>query len=96
MMPLALIVGLLISLVNSSLNRDDTGISATAVCVSCVASGAAAYPKRAWQWALAVGLWIPVLGSVLRGNYESWAALVVAFDRVYAGSLVQQRFTRPA
>jgi hypothetical protein len=43
-----------------------------------------------------VGLWIPVLGSVLRGNYESWAALVVAFDRVYAGSLVQQRFTRPA
>ena len=95
LMPLALIVGLLIPLVDSSLNRDDTGISAAAVFVRCVASGAAAYPKRAWQWALAVGLWIPVLGIALRGNYESWTALIVPFAGVTQGRWYNRSLSGP-
>ena len=42
---------------------------------------------RLWQWALAVGWWIPALSIALHQNYESWAA-VVAFVGAYAGALV--------
>jgi len=87
LMPLALVLGLLIALVDSSPNWDDTGITAMAVVITCGLLGAA-HPARAWQWALAVGLWIPALGIALHQNYESWAALAVALAGAYAGKLV--------
>jgi hypothetical protein len=89
LMPLALILGLLIALVDSSPGWDDTGISATAVFTSCGILGAV-HPRRAWQWALAVGLWLPELGIAVQGNYESWAALAVALMGAYAGKLVRK------
>jgi hypothetical protein len=89
LMPVALVLGLLIALVDSSPGWDDTGISATVVFTSCGILGAI-HPAQAWQWALAVGLWIPVLGIVLQGNYESWAALAVALVGAYAGKLVRR------
>ncbi len=84
LMPLALVLGLLIAFVDSSPGWDDTGISAAAVFTSCGILGVV-HPVRAWQWALAVGLWIPVLGIALHGNYESWAALAVALAGACAG-----------
>lgn len=87
LMYLSLIVGLLIALVDASPGWDDTGISALAVASSCGFLGTV-HPARDWQWALAVGLWIPALGIALHQNYESWAALVVAFVGAYAGALV--------
>ncbi|MDQ3911633.1 MAG: hypothetical protein M3305_07680 [Actinomycetota bacterium] len=87
LMPLALVLGLLIALVDSSPGWDDTGITATAVFGGCGILGAV-HPARAWQWALAIGFWIPALGIALQGNYESWAALAVAFVGAYAGKLV--------
>ncbi len=65
LMPLALVLGLLIALVDSSPGWDDTAVSAAAIFTSCGILGAI-HPRRAWQWALAVGLWIPVLGIALQ------------------------------
>jgi hypothetical protein len=88
LMPLALVLGLLIALVDSSPNWDDTGITAAAVFGSCGILGAL-YTRRAWQWALAVGFWIPALGIALHQNYESWAALAVALVGAYVGKLTR-------
>ena len=88
LMPVALVLGLLIALVDSSPNWDDTGITAAAVFGSCGALGAI-HPRRTWQWALAVGAWIPALGIALHQNYESWAALAVALVGAYAGKLAR-------
>jgi hypothetical protein len=90
LMPLALVLGLLIALVDSSPNRDDTGITAAAVFGSCGILGAL-HPRRAWQWALAIGLWIPALGIALHQNYESWVALAVALVGAYAGKADEVR-----
>lgn len=76
-------------LVDSSPGWDDTGVSAAVVFTSCEILGTV-YPARAWQWALAVGLWIPALGIALHKNYESWAGLAVAFVGTYAGTLVRR------
>lgn len=89
LMPLALIVGLLIALVDSSPGWDDTGVSAAAVFASCGILGAL-HPARAWQWALAVGLWIPALSIALHQNYESWMALAVALAGAYVGKLMSR------
>ena len=89
LMPLALVLGLLIALVDSSPGWDDTGITASALVITCGLLGAV-HPVRAWQWALAVGLWIPVLGIALHQNYESWMAVAVAFVGAYAGKLVRR------
>lgn len=88
LMPLALVLGLLIALVDSSPGWDDTAVSAAAIFTSCGILGAI-HPRRAWQWALAVGLWIPVLGIALHQNYESWAGLAVALVGAYAGKLAR-------
>lgn len=68
LMPLALVLGLLIALVDSSPGWDDTAITASALVITCGLLGAV-HPVRAWQWALAVGLWIPTLGIALHQNY---------------------------
>ena len=88
LMPSALVLGLLIALVDASPGWDDTGVSAAAVFTSCGILGVV-HPRRAWQWALAVGSWIPALGIALHQNYESGAALVVAFAGAYAGKPVR-------
>jgi hypothetical protein len=87
-MPLTLVLGLLIALVDSSPGWDDTGIIAAAVFGSCEILGAL-HPRRAWQLALAIGLWIPALGIALHQNYESWAVLTVALVGAYVGKLTK-------
>lgn len=89
LVPLALVVGLAIALVDTSPGWDDTGISAAAVFGSCVLLGVL-HPARPWLSALMVGLWIPALGIILDGNYESWIALAVAFAGAYAGALIRR------
>jgi hypothetical protein len=76
LMPLALVLGLLIALVDSSPGWDDTGITAAAVFGSCGILGAL-HPRRAWQWALVVGLWIPAFVIALHqttnlGRLSQW------------------------
>lgn len=87
-MPVALVIGLLIALVDSSPGWDDTGITATAIFASCGFLGAL-HPAHAWQWALALGLWIPALG-VAHANYGSMLAMAFALAGAYSGKLVRR------
>ena len=90
----ALAVGLALGLVDSSPGWDDTGVSAAAVLAATAAFGFAR-PSRAWVWALAVGLWIPALGIVLRGNYGSLLALVPAMAGAFAGAGARRLLAGP-
>jgi hypothetical protein len=87
----ALALGLLLAVVDSSPGWDDTGVSAAAVFAGAAAFGATR-PARAWLWALAVGLWIPVLGIVVRGNAEALIALVPALLGAVAGAAARRLF----
>jgi len=90
----ALALGLLLALVDSSPDWDDTGVSAAAVFAGAAAF-AAARPWRAWLWALAVGLWIPALGIVVRDNYAALLALVPALLGALAGAGARRLLTGP-
>ena len=85
----ALALGLFIALVDLGPGWDDTGVSAAAVFAGAAAL-AAARPSRAWLWALAVGLWIPVLGIVARDNYAALIALVPALLGAVAGAAARR------
>lgn len=80
----ALALGFLVTYVDSRPNWDDTGVTAAAILLSCGFLGAVG-PRQPWLWALAVGLWIPILGIVQTQNYGSLLALGVAFVGAYAG-----------
>jgi hypothetical protein len=90
----ALALGLALALVDSSPGWDDTGMSAVAVLAAAAAFGAAR-PPRPWLWALAVGLWIPALGIILRHNPTALIALVPAFLGSFAGAGARRLVTGP-
>jgi hypothetical protein len=47
-------------------------------------------PGRPWPWALAIGLWIPILGIARAGSFGSLLALLVAFTGAYAGMAIRK------
>jgi len=91
---IALMVGALIAFVDASPGWDDTGISAAMV---LTASGllSTMNPKRAWLWALAVGVWIPLLTIALHGSYVFVFGIVgplgFALGGAYVGAFVGKR-----
>ena len=84
----ALALGGLVTYVDSRPTWDDTGVTAAAL---LVISGVLGFlgPNRPWLWALAVGLWIPLLGVARTGNYWAMSALVVAFAGAYGGMAIR-------
>ena len=84
----ALGLGFFITLVDRRPNWDDTGVTALGIFLCCCLLSAID-PRRPWLWALAVGLWIPLLGIALQRNYGSLLALVVAFAGAYAGLVIR-------
>ena len=90
LVPLALVLGLAITYVDSSPGWDDTGVSAAAVLGASGLFGVL-YPARPWLWALAVGVWIPAYGIIREFNYASLLALVFSFAGAYAGAVVRKR-----
>jgi uncharacterized RDD family membrane protein YckC len=96
----ALAIGCGIAYVDSRPNWDDTGVTVAAILVSCGILGAAG-PSRPWLWALAVGLWIPLLGIALHRNYGTLLALAFALAGAYTGMafrhmLLPRKNTNPA
>ena len=89
----ALVIGLLIALVDTSPKWDDTGITVGMIVIVCAVFGAVS-PARAWLWAFAVGLWIPVLNIAFQHNYTSSIALVFAFFGAYMGAFARKLLTR--
>jgi hypothetical protein len=90
----ALAIGLALALVDNSPGWDDTGVSAVAVLAAAAAFGAAR-PARPWLWALAVGLWIPALGIILRHNPTALIALVPACLGAFAGAGARRLLAGP-
>jgi hypothetical protein len=79
-------LGMLIFMVDSSPGWDDTGVSAAMVLVASGLMGAI-HPARAWVWALAVGLWVPLMGFASDpAGFHS--ASVFATVGAYVGALV--------
>jgi hypothetical protein len=89
----ALMAGLAITWVDSRPSWDDTGITALFILVTTLALGAMR-PRQAWLSALAVGVWIPLLGVIRSGNYGAVLALVFAFAGAYAGAFGRRLLNR--
>ena len=71
----ALALGLGIALIDASPGWDDTGVSAAALFGVCVLLGDVG-PRQPWMWAMAAGLWIPMLSVALHPSApimdQSW------------------------
>jgi len=89
LLAVALIVGGLLAYVDSSPAWDDTGVMAGVIFLTAGVLGFLG-PQRPWLWALALGLWIPLLGIVQEQNYGSLVALVMAFAGAYAGMAMRK------
>ena len=83
----ALILGVLITWIDSRPNWDDTGITAGLILFTSATFGVA-QPRLAWLWALIIGAGIPLVGIVTRGDFMMLLVLVIAFVGAYAGALV--------
>lgn len=59
LLAIALGLGLLFAVVDTSPNWNETGVMAVAVAASCLVLGATV-PRQPWLWALALGMWIPI------------------------------------
>ena len=86
---IALVCGLLILWVDSRPGWDDTGISVGMLLLVTTILGFL-LPKRAWLWALAVGIWIPLAAILVHQNYAAILALIIAFFGAYAGALAHK------
>ena len=85
----AIALGALITFVDSRPSWDDTGVTAV---VLLGVSGLFGYlgPKRPWLWALALGIWIPLLGIARHQNYGSLLALAFSFAGAYVGMAIRR------
>jgi len=89
LLAVALVLGGLIAYVDGLPTWDDTGVTAAAVFLTCGVLGFLG-PKRPWLWALAVGLWIPLLGILRTQNYGSLLALPIALAGAYVGMAIRK------
>jgi hypothetical protein len=87
---LATTLGIGIAYIDSRPGWDDTGVSAFLV---FLASGLCGYiaPQKPWIPALAVSIWIPLVGIFSNYNMTSLLALIPAFAGAYAGSVVRRK-----
>lgn len=86
---LAVSFGVLLVYAESRPGWDDTGVMALALFAGCGLLGFLG-PNRPWLWALAAGVWIPLVGIAGSRNYGSLLALLFAFGGAYAGMAIRQ------
>jgi len=84
LLAVALVLGGLITYVDSQPTWDDTAVTAAALLVF---SGVLGFlgPNRPWLWALALGIWIPLLGIARGLGYWAMLTLLVSFVGSYGG-----------
>lgn len=80
----ALAVGMVITYVDSTPSWDDTGITALALLLGAGVIGLFAR-RRPWLFALAIGLWIPLRGILLKHDFRFLIVLLFPLAGVYAG-----------
>jgi hypothetical protein len=89
----ALVLGLLLTFIDSRPNWDDTSIIAIALIFSGIVIGVFIL-RRPWLCALLLGIWIPLWGIIVSRNFGSLLALVFAFAGVYIGWLSHLMITK--
>ena len=89
---MATLFGVGIGSVDSSPHWDDTGIT-VAILVATTGVLGLVHPRGAWVWALAVGIWIPLLNVLQTHNAGSLLALPFAFIGAYAGAFGRRLLT---
>jgi hypothetical protein len=90
---IALVLGAMITWIDTRPTWDDTGITAGLIFLSTAALGFIR-PARAWLFALAVALWIPVIGLV-HGHQAPLLALLVGFAGAFIGAGARRLITAP-
>ena len=80
----AVVIGLAIAFVDSRPSWHDTGISAFALPAAGVLIGLM-IRRRPWLYALALGIWIPLWGAIVNGNFGLCLILPIPFAGVYLG-----------
>ena len=84
----ALALGGVVAYVDTRPTWNDTGVTAAALLLASCVFGFLG-PKRPWLWALALGVWIPLLGVIWTLNYRAVMALVVTFVGAYIGMAIR-------
>jgi len=84
----ALGLGGLVTYVDTRPTWDDTGVTAAALLVTSGVFGFLG-PSRPWLWAIALGIWIPLIGIARTQNYSTLFALAVAFAGAYGGMVIR-------
>jgi hypothetical protein len=84
LLAVAVALGWLFAYVDSRPTWDDTGILVGAMIISCAVLGVLR-PRQAWLSAVCAGIWIPLLGIIMSGNFSSLVALLFAFVGAYLG-----------
>lgn len=87
---LAIMLGLIFAWVDSRPNWDDTGVLVAAIFLTTAVLGLT-FPDWPWLWALAVGVWIPIVG-ILHGNYAAILILIIPFAGAYCGAWSHKAF----
>jgi hypothetical protein len=88
----SIISGILIGLMDTSLNWDDTGITVSAIIIISFLTGLAR-PGFAWLWALIIGGCVFGFNFAMKENMESAVALVFSFAGAFTGFLVRRLFS---
>jgi hypothetical protein len=81
---IAIGLGLLIAMMDTSPHWDDTGITVGLLLVVSFACGAI-MPKYAWLWAFIIGSLLFALNVAHSGTYSSAAGIIFSFAGAYAG-----------
>jgi hypothetical protein len=89
---LAVSCGAIITYVDTRPNWDDTGITAMAILLTSGMLGFSS-PSRWWLWAIAVGLWIPLIAIASTQNLASILALIVAFIGALLGMMIRKQIS---
>lgn len=94
LLAIAVVLGGLIAFVDSRPTWDDTGITLFAIVAVCGVLGLIA-PERPWRWALAVGIWVPLVEIPLYWAFAALVAPLVAFVGAYAGTALRKLIAPP-
>ena len=84
-----IIAGVLIALMDTSPNWDDTGVTVGAILIITFITGAT-QPRFAWLWALIIGGCIFGFNYVYKPGFGPAVAIVIAFVGAYAGFLMRK------
>jgi hypothetical protein len=85
----AIAMGGLISYLQARPNLSDTGITAVILLLVSAFFGFL-QPKRPWLFALALGIWVPILGFFRTQSIFAVLALVLAFVGAYSGAALRK------